>query len=345
MKIKDSFISSSIFILLLVSPPVQAGIFGLPNIPTSIPGLGNLSDLNKLAELLGQDDASSLIDQLTDYINQINSGSILKTALSDLMNEPQFAPLKEVILASVGQSGIPDPAKAQASLLAALKALPVKRTVGSITPTIAVDGQLSSGIAKIVTQGILGTEAQARLSKVIQGISKSIGQVATLSASSNTSAQASNGFVDMSRELANNSAENASYSSTSQDAIQASATESQSLTSTQDVLKKMADQNGQSGSILANISSQLSNASNQNYAIANQLGNVSNQNSYAAQQSAQRAIIAGESLQIQKQLLEAQAATLDSQNTTNSFLAQKQKELPLEITSIISERNPIVPSR
>lgn len=341
-----SILISGIFTVPLAIPKaVQAGLFGLPNIPTNIPGLGNLSDLLKLTNIIGLDDASGLISQIANYVTQINSGDILKTALDVVMTDGQFAPIKDVILASIGQSGIPDPAKAQAAILAAIKALPNKNTVAGVSNSIKLDGQLSSGIASVVAQSVLGTDGQARLATVMQSLSKSVAQISTLSTSSNSSAQASGEFVNLNLNLASDSATNASYSSSSQDVIKQSATDVQSLTSTQDVLKKIADQNGESASILANISAQLSNTSNQSANLSSQLGVLANQNSYSSQQSTQNSIISGQSLQLQKQQLETQASLLLNQNKTNDYLSQNQKLVPLEIGGILSQRSSLVPSR
>jgi hypothetical protein len=321
----------------LVPAQAQLSIPSVPSLPT-IPGLPNVQNLPGISDITG------LIDQINQYISKINSGELLQAALDKIMGE-EYAPLKKIIIASVGKSGIPDPDKAKEAVLAYLKSLPTTFDSRGFTDTLKMQGVVTDGLTKVTVENVLGTDGQARLDQMMKTIIASSNKVSTLSANSVTAAQSSTQQVSATQQLATASANSVTNSSTNLELVKTSAQSAQSLTSTQDVLKKIADQNGSSATILSNISSQLGNNSGQTANLSNQLGTLANQNSFASQQSVQNSLILDQSLQLQKQQLEVEAAVVENQGETNNLLLQQQKHTALEMAGIINQRMPLSPSR
>ena len=326
-----SLVSCSLW--LTCTLPVRAQI----NVP-SIPSTPNLSNLPGVSDITG------LINQVNQLITSISSGAFMKTALDSVLSQ-YFDPLKQQISGVIGQLGLPDPSKSQQSLIAGLKSLPTTFNDAGFTNSLVTKGTVTSALTQTTVNNVLGLDGQARLNQFLQTLVASGNKVASFSTNSTASAQASTQIGSATQQIASTSGNSANTAQTSSEQTKTLAQQAQSLTSTQDVLKAIANQNANNAAILSSISSQFGNNASQNANLSNQLATLANQNSFMSQQTMQQSVIDGQNLQLQLMQTEQGAAALANLDEANSSLKGQSMSQALEFRSVIGSRMPLTLSK
>lgn len=313
-------------------------------ISPSFSGAPPVSITPTLSNLPGISDINGLINQVNQLINSINSGVFIKTALDSLLSQ-YFDPLKQQIAGIIGERGLLDPSKSQQSLIASLKSLPLIFNDAGFTNSLITKGTVTSAITQTSINNVLGLEGQARLNQFLQTLVASGNKISDFSTNSTSVAQSSTQISSATQQIANTSSNSANTAQTTADQTKILAEQAQSLTSTQDVLKAIANQNANNSAILSSISSQFGNNASQNANLSNQLATLANQNSLMSQQTMQQSMIDGQNLQLQLMQTEQGAAALANLDETNSTLKGQSLSQALELRSVIKSRMPLTLSK
>lgn len=313
------------------------------NVP-SFAGPPPLSASPSLSNLPGISDINGLINQVNQLINSISSGAFMKTALDSLLSQ-YFDPLKQQIAGIIGERGLLDPAKSQQSLIASLKSLPLIFNDAGFTNSLLTKGTVTAAITQTSVNNVLGLEGQARLNQFLQTLVASGNKISGFSTNSTTASQSSTQVGSATQQIASTSGNSANVSQTTSEQTKNLAQQAQSFTSTQDVLKAIANQNANNAAILSSISSQFGNNASQNANLSNQLATLANQNSLMSQQAMQQSMIDGQNLQLQLMQTEQGAAALANLDETNSTLKGQSLSQALEFRSVIKSRMPLTLSK
>ncbi|MBD2316552.1 hypothetical protein [Phormidium tenue] len=279
---------------------------------------------------------TGLIQQVNQLITSINSGDFLKAQMDKLLG--QYLPqVQAAITQSIGQLGLPDPSKAEATVFAQIKGT---FNSAGLNDTLINQGVVTSAITNTSIQNVLGEEGQARLKKTLEDMLVNAQKVGQLSLNTATGAENSTAIADVSQQIAANSVTFAQNSLSRSQQVDGLSQQAQAALSTQDVLKIVAQQNAGNSAILANIASQFGNNASQVGNVANQLGLLSEQNSQVAEQNSQRAQIDAQQLALQVQQTQQGATSLLNLDQINASLKGDRQDRLIERNSTVQQRMP-----
>jgi septal ring factor EnvC (AmiA/AmiB activator) len=206
-------------------------------------------------------------------------------------------------------------------------------------------GTVTSAITQTTVNNVLGLEGQARLNQFLQTLVATGNKISSFSTSATAASQSSNQLGSTTQQIASTSGNSANASQTTSEQTKNLAQQAQSFTSTQDVLKAIANQNANNAAILSSISSQFGNNASQNANLSSQLATLANQNSLMSQQAMQQSVIDGQNLQLQLMQTEQGTAALANLDEANSTLKGQSLSQALEFRSVIRSRMPLTLSK
>lgn len=220
-----------------------------------------------------------LLQQLQGYLDQIRQMPAMameqvQTYIGGILDQAQ-AQLEEVL----GALGLVDPEQMRKQLWAQ-PGDPVDPRVPSSVQNLGVEGAIAG---RTLSQATLGQQGQARIQQTLEAIVQTVGDAEEMAQSATGRVQPDQGAADNALQTADQATQATQEAVGSAVQGEALASQAQSLTSTQDVLKLLSQQTAGNGQIMAQLSAQLGGSTNQLGQVSSQLASHSAQNASAAQ--------------------------------------------------------------
>lgn len=264
-RFKHLITSTTAALLLGITPsPAQA-------LPAPLGALGNFGDIGgQLTEGL-----NGLVSQLQNYLQQIQAMPEIAIAQAQTYLG-QLLESNPEITTALGELGIVDPDQIRQTLLEA--AVRDDRMPAGLT-NLGVEAALAG---RTIAQGTLSQAGQTRIKQELEAVVETVGDSQALADAAGervaTDQQAAANTVQAATQAESYGVQSNAF------ATQGSqlASQAQAATSTQDVLKLLAQQTANNGQIMSQVSAQLGGSSNQLSQLATQLNSHSNQNANSA---------------------------------------------------------------
>lgn len=261
----------------------------------------------------------SLLQQVQDFLGQISAKP--QELLAYLQSQLGIAQNEMTRIA--GELGVIDPDEGKGSIES-----PQARGNNDMPTVVKNQGTTATIVSRSIAQTTLSKEGQRQSKENLEGIIQT-------AANSQSLAEGTSALTSADANAAQNAQRSAQESiragqESAQDAQEVGqlGNQAQSRTSSQDILKLIARQNGGQGTILARLSQQLGNSSGQFGMLSTQLANNSEQNaSLARLQAAQVQIAANQSSSLETLKQQGAATTLTLSEMNEQIRGQRQADL------------------
>ena len=273
----------------------------------------------------GKNPLASLLKQVQDLISQIQAKpQELMEQIKSQVGQT-WEGLEGEITKVAGDLGIVDPNKARKTIQEQAKTAKGNPDIPAIVQGQGLEATI---VGQSVAQTTLGQEGQRQSKKNLEGIIQTAADSQQLADGSAAITSTDMQAAQSSQQSAQQSGQMGQDSTESAQNVGQMGQQAQFRTSSQDILKLLAQQNAGSGNILAKISGQLGGSAGQLGSLSSQLANNSSQNANSAKlQAAQVQLLANQATSMEGLKQQGAATNLTLSGINEQMRGEQQSRI------------------